>query len=44
MQLRLGRQFLDYDALKKKNLEQMLCDLIEEASRWDLASKPTSLW
>ena len=28
----------------KKNLEQMSCDLIEEASRWDLVPKPTSLW
>ena len=28
----------------KENLEQMLRDLIEEASRWDLEPKPASLW
>ena len=29
---------------KKKNLKQMLRDLVEEAGRWDVALKPTSLW
>ena len=29
---------------KKKNLEQMLRDLIEEAGRWNLVPKPTRLW
>ena len=43
MQLQVGRQLLDHVALKKK-LEQMLRDLIEEAGRWDLVPKPTSLW
>ena len=33
---------LDHVALE--NLEQMLRDLIEEASRWNLELKPTSLW
>ena len=28
----------------EENLEQMLRDLIEEANRWDLVPKPTSLW
>ena len=28
----------------KENLEQMLRDLIEEASRWDLVPKPASMW
>ena len=28
----------------KKNLEQMPRDMIEEASRWYLLPKPTSLW
>ena len=28
----------------KENLEQMLRDLLEEASRWDLEPKPASLW
>ena len=28
----------------KENLELMLRDLIEEASRWDLEPKPASLW
>ena len=28
----------------EQNLEQMLRDLIEEASRWDLVHKPASLW
>ena len=28
----------------KRNVEQMLCDLIEEAEKWDLAPKPGSLW
>ena len=28
----------------KENLEQMLRDLIEEASIWDLEPKPASLW
>ena len=28
----------------KENLEQMVRDLIEEASRWDLETKPASLW
>ena len=28
----------------KENLEQILRDLIEEASRWDLKPKPASLW
>ena len=28
----------------KKNVEQMLCDLIEDAGRWDLVPKPTSSW
>ena len=28
----------------KENLEQMLRDLIEEASRWYLVPKPASLW
>ena len=27
-----------------ENLEQMLRDLIEEAEKWDLVPKPTSLW
>ena len=29
---------------QKRNLEQMLQDLIKEASRWDLVPKPPSLW
>ena len=29
---------------KKKNLEQVLRDLISEAGSWDLVPKPTSLW
>ena len=28
----------------KENLEQMLRDLLDEASRWDLVPKPVSLW
>ena len=28
----------------KEILEQMLRDLVEEASRWDLENKPASLW
>ena len=28
----------------KENLEQLLRDLIEEASRWDSVPKPASLW
>ena len=27
-----------------EKLEQLLRDLIEEASRWDLEPKPASLW
>ena len=27
----------------KRNLEQMLCDLIEETEKWDLTPKPASL-
>ena len=28
----------------KRNAEQMLCDLIEEAETWNVAPKPGSLW
>ena len=38
----MGRHILDHVALK--NVEQMLRDLIEEAGRWDLVLKQTSLW
>ena len=38
----MGRHLLDHVALK--NVEQMLRDLIEEAGRWDLVLKLTSLW
>ena len=29
---------------RTQKMEHMLRDLIEEASRWDLVSKPASLW